>query len=528
MRKFLLACSSGLLFALGWPTYGIPLLLFFAFVPLLVMEHEIRRSDTKRKKLKIFGLAYTAFFIWNLITTSWLIYASIFGASFAIFVNSALMALAFLIYHLAAKRSSINRGLLFLIVLWISFEKLHLGWEFSWPWLNLGNGFSEVITWIQWYEFTGTFGGTLWVLLVNSFVYKSVLAYQSSPSRQLIKKKSIVLVLMIFIPIGVSLVQYATYEHEGDDLNVLILQPNIDPYEEKYALENLDIINLFNDMISSEITDSTDLIVAPETVFAQNVPLKTFETSLLLNEIKKLRGNNLKTDLLTGVSFIDVFQNPQFIKSQTNQYNANTWYDDYNSAVLLNKSDSVQYYHKSKLVVGVENFPYQSVLKPILGDAMIDLGGTVAMKTTQDERGVFVMSDTLFKAAPIICYESVYGEFVTGYVRNGANFLAIVTNDAWWNETQGHKQHLSYARLRAIEARRDIVRSANTGISAIINSRGNVTSKLGYGEKGVLTGPLKTNTRETFYVLAGDYIARISVFILIFVFLITFFRKPRP
>ena len=195
--------------------------------------------------------------------------------------------------------------------------------------------------------------------------------------------------------------------------------------------------------------------------------------------------------------------------------------------MLINTNNNVQLYHKSKLVVGIENFPYQGVLKPILGDAMIDLGGTVAMKTTQSNRDVFTASNGKSKAAPIICYESVYGEFVTGYVRNGADFLAIVTNDAWWNNTQGHKQHLSYARLRAIETRRDIARSANTGISAFINAKGEITKSLVYDTQGALAGSVTLNKKQTFYVLAGDYIARIAIFIALFVFLITFFRRKK-
>ena len=159
---------------------------------------------------------------------------------------------------------------------------------------------------------------------------------------------------------------------------------------------------------------------------------------------------------------------------------------------------------------------------------MIDLGGTVSMKTTQSDREVFTAANGKFKAAPIICYESVYGEFVTGYVRHEANFLAIITNDAWWNTSQGHKQHLSYAKLRAVETRRDIVRSANTGISAIINAKGDITSRLAYGEKGALAGQLTSNSKTTFYVMAGDYIARISLFILVFVGLIGFFRRKKP
>ncbi|MEY8848367.1 apolipoprotein N-acyltransferase [Psychroserpens sp. XS_ASV72] len=529
MNRILLAISSGLLFALGWPTYGFPLLLFFAFVPLLIAEQNIRQSETKRKGLKVFGLAYLTFVLWNLITTSWLVYASVFGAAFAVFVNSALMALLFLIYHKYAKRISTNRALLFLVALWISFEKLHLNWEFSWPWLNLGNGFSEHITWIQWYEYTGTFGGTLWILLVNVLVFKGVLNYLSSKSKSVIKSMVIKLALMIGIPIILSSIMYVNYSHEGETINIIALQPNIDPYSEKYQMSNLKFEELFVELSDSKITDSTDLIMTPETFFAESTHLSRFDNSLLRNRLERYVSKHPQVNILTGISFIDFFNDKNRIRKETNTYKfrPNTWYDDYNSAIFINTSDSIAQYNKSKLVVGIENFPYQNILKPIIGDAMIDLGGTVAMKTTQDSRGVFTASNGKFKTGPVICYESVYGEFVTGYIRNGANFLSIITNDAWWNESQGHKQHLSLARLRAIETRRDIARSANTGISAIINARGDITTRLGYGKKGALAGQVVTNDYKTFYVLAGDYIARISIFIMLFVFLIGFFRKKR-
>ena len=149
---------------------------------------------------------------------------------------------------------------------------------------------------------------------------------------------------------------------------------------------------------------------------------------------------------------------------------------------------------------------------------MIDLVGTVAMKTTQEERSVFELNRGS-STAPIICYESVYGEYVTGYVKNGADFLTIITNDAWWSDTQGHKQHLNYAKLRAIETRRSIVRSANTGISAFINEKGDITQTLGYAEIGSLRGEVTLNNKETFYVKHGDYIARVAHLLALFLFL---------
>jgi apolipoprotein N-acyltransferase len=174
--------------------------------------------------------------------------------------------------------------------------------------------------------------------------------------------------------------------------------------------------------------------------------------------------------------------------------------------------------------VGVENFPYKSLLQPILGDAMIDLGGTVSTKTTQTERSVFTNVKGV-SLAPIICYESVYGSYVSDYVTNGAQFLAIITNDAWWNNTQGHKQHLSLARLRAIENRKWIARSANTGISAIINPTGDIVQSLGYDKEGVLKGKVYPNDTITFYAKQGDYLARIAIFMGLAVLLVGLFRN---
>ncbi len=527
MNRILLALLSGLLLAFGWPTYGFPPILFFAFVPLLMVELQLRSSETKRKSLKVFGYSYLSFFLWNLITTNWLRFADVFGASFAILVNSALMATVFLLYHKYAKRQSQNRSLLFLVVLWISFEKLHLVWEFSWPWLNLGNAFSEYYTWIQWYEFTGTFGGTLWVWLLNILIFKSLMKVEKDQIKVVLKPLVLKCVAIIGIPVFISLMMYKNYEHDGKPVNLMVLQPNIDPYSEKYNMTNMKFSELMFELSNSKLTDSIDFIITPETFFAENTRLPKFKNALLKRRLQRFIDQHPNVNLLTGISFIDVFHDPSKVRSETNQYNATTWYDDYNSAIMLNATGAVQQYNKSKLVVGIENFPYQDLLKPILGDIMIDLGGTVAMKTTQDDRSVFTSSNSEYKVGPIICYESVYGEFVTGYVRNDANFLAIITNDAWWNTTQGHKQHLSYARLRAIETRRDIARSANTGISAFINARGDIIQRLDYNEKGALAGQLTTNDKVTFYVKAGDYIARISLFVLLFMFLIGFFRRPK-
>jgi apolipoprotein N-acyltransferase len=169
-----------------------------------------------------------------------------------------------------------------------------------------------------------------------------------------------------------------------------------------------------------------------------------------------------------------------------------------------------------------------NVLKPLLGDAMLNLGGTVASLGTDKERVAFSNPYNKGKLAPIICYESIYGEFVTDYVKKGANFLGIMTNDSWWGVTEGHKQLLSYAKLRAIETRREIARAANSGISAHINAKGEVTADTFYGDQTALFAKVNLYDTMTFYTRAGDLLSRFSIFalgFLLFYYLIEWFKK---
>ena len=525
MKSLLFALISGFLLALGWPTYGFPLLLFFGFVPLLMATRSIRLSGAKRKGLSVFGLAYLTFFIFNICTTWWLYYSTAFGMWFAVLANALLMAIVWQLYYFVSKKQSFKVSLIFLLCIWMLFEKLHLSWEFSWPWLNLGNAFATYTGWIQWYEYTGTFGGTLWIWLGNFIIFSAVLKYQIYKERPILIRAGIQFALLLFIPIVISQFILRSYDEKIDPVDVVILQPNIDPYTEKYNTTNERIADLLFSQASEVLTQKTDFLIAPETVLAEGfgVDLRNFRYTPERIKAMDFLSKYPHLNYLAGIQFYRLYHDENNIIPTSNflgkdRMGEPIWGDFFNSAILLNSKDTSQIYHKSKLVVGVENFPYQSFLKPLLGDVMLDLGGTVAMKTKQENRSIFEGTDST-AVAPIICYESVYGEFVTGYVQNGAQFLAVITNDAWWQDTQGHKQHLNYARLRAIETRRSIARSANTGISAIINQKGEIEKQLGYGIQGTISGSLNKNEEVTFYVKYGDFLARMAIFPAIFIFL---------
>ena len=182
-------------------------------------------------------------------------------------------------------------------------------------------------------------------------------------------------------------------------------------------------------------------------------------------------------------------------------------FDAYNAALLVRADGSHEDYNKSKLVPGVELMPFENVLGSLAGLAL-DLGGTTGSLGTQEDREVMLASGEHLRLAPIICYESIYGDHVAAHVRNGANLLVIMTNDGWWGNTPGYHQHLLYGKLRAVETRRDVARSANTGISCFIDQRGDLHQPTGWWVPTAIKGTVHTRSDLTFYVRHGDYIGK--------------------
>ncbi len=518
-KNILLALLSGILFSLGWPTAGFPLFLFFAFVPLFFMEQDFLKNKLQKG---LFWYIYLAFFIWNLTQTWWIVKATVFGGIFAIVVNSLLMTLVFYIFHIVRKRLPEKMALAFFVFLWISFEKFHLNWDFSWPWLNLGNGFSEWSKWIQWYEYTGAFGGALWLLLTNIMIFRWLNSYLRTKNKYILMVGVFNTLIYILVPIALSLYIYHHYHERGSSVKVSILQPNLDPWTEKFKYNNVQLTQNLLEIANP----SADLIIAPETAISRYIEIKQFTNSRPYYILKRFAKKN-QTNLLTGVDFIHWYNfKDKNIPVTANTTSKGRYFDMYNSAVLLSPFDTVQIYHKSKLVVGAEYTPFQRFLQPLIGDWVTKtIGVSLGSNVTQKEPSVFKVPGTPIKVAPIICYESVYGAYVARYVRKGANLLAVITNDGWWGNTQGHRQHLSIARLRAIESRRDVVQSANTGISAHINQKGEIVQQLGYNKRGSILAKVHLNEKLTLYSQQDDYIARVAIFMAVLLFLYTFSRK---
>jgi apolipoprotein N-acyltransferase len=522
ITKLLLALLTGLLMTFGWPEHGFPLLLFFGFVPLLLVEHEQWKNRKGNSWFGVFGYAYLAFLVWNALTTYWIYNSTLVGAIAAIVLNTLFMALVFTAFHITHRNMISGKGrYLALIGYWLSFEFLHLRWDLNWPWLNLGNGFAAYNKWIQWYEFTGIFGGTLWILLANILIFFVLRdAFEKKITKRLFWIRSGIIVLLIAVPLIISFVMYRNYNEKTVPVDVVVVQPNVDPYNEQYELEPAVILGRMLALAQMKADSNTQFVVCPESALQEYVWEDRFEQSQSLRSLRQFNSQYKQLSFVTGMSTRKFFEEGEPLSLTARKFrNREGYYDSYNTALFVRHDSTFQKYHKSKLTPGVEKMPYPQLFK-FLENYAIDLGGTIGSLGTDKERKPFVVNDTL-RIAPCICYESVYGEFMNGFIRNGANLIFVITNDGWWGNTPGHRQHLLFSSLRAIETRRSIARSANTGISCFINQRGDIQQRTAYWAPAVIRQQINANTGLTFYVKYGDYIGRIGLLLAALMFLLT-------
>ena len=519
LPSVILSLLSGLLLYAACPTSPFTFLIFVAFIPLLYLE----RRGIRRKQF--FGWVYLTMLIWNVAATWWVWNASAPGSIAAFIANSLLMCLPWLGFHWVRARAGDRLGYLSLIAFWLSFEYLHLqNWGLSWPWLTLGNVFAARPTWIQWYCFTGTSGGSLWILVINILLFR--LFWDWRAKRYHFRGTAAVLLCPFFLSLAAHYFAGPTVmASPNGENNVVIVQPNIDPYE-KISTGTIDAqLQKLLRLSASAVDTNTLLLVWPETaVYSEYGFLEdSLRQNFFLNPLWDFLRRHPRLNLLTGVESGRIFK----AKHSATAFripNTDNYYEGYNAAVLMDSLGPVQFYHKSKLVPGVETLPpYLHFL-----DSWFEkFGGTTAGYTGQDDRTVLAENGHYYRIAPGVCFESIYGEFMSRYMANGAGVIAIITNDGWWGNTPGYRQHESYARLRAIENRRYVLRSANTGVSCIIDPWGNIIDYRPWDTTAVIKRSVPMCGGLTLYDRFGDLISKIALVVAAFLLAYTIFKRIR-
>ena len=506
MKNLFLSLLSGLLMAFSWPSIGFAPLIFISFIPLFCLEQNVKNI----KELFIYSVI--TFLLFNCITTYWVYYSTSIGAYVAFSLNSILMTLPIVMFSYIKKITNSRFGFIVLILGWISFEYFHLNWDLSWPWLTIGNVFADLPYLIQWYEHTGFLGGSLWVLLVNTILF---ISYEN----RFRKKFLIYTSLILFIPIIYSCYLYNSTNYLNNKyLNVLIIQPNIDAYK-KYDQDPYSNLNKFISQVKSDIRQDIDLVVGPETALTFSIPEHRLESHQCILQLRKLQQEYNKLNILIGATTWRILDEKEV--SETSRYDPKSkiYYERYNSVLFIPKYGKVRVYHKSRLVPGVEKMPFPKILDP-LAELIVDLGGTSGSLGSDNKSNLFNINNGI-SISPLVCYESVYGELDI----SNSNLIAVVTNDGWWKNTAGYKQHFSYSKIRAIENRKFVVRSANTGVSGVIDFKGKVQKFTKWNKKTNIIAKVFINKDKTFYSQFGDYVGRISAFLYIILILTVMVKR---
>lgn len=525
-NPFILSILGAVCMWAGWPTSPFVPLIFVGMSVFLFSAH--RMVEDNYSSVKYFGVMCFGLLLWNVLGSWWIYNSTFAGMAMAVIGNTLLMYLPFMFYRMASRLSLEKLAPFVFLVVWLGYEYLHQNWALNWPWLTLGNGLAYYPEIVQWYEFTGAHGGSLWVLVVAL----TLLPFFKQTAG---KKQFIPLGLVALIPLVASYFTVARNEEllssYEDTSEIVVLQPNFNTYTQKNGPDRVSPSNqVIQMMIESrkQLTQNTEFLIWPETAINGIGPIqeKMFHKTNQYKLLQTLLNDFPNLTLLSGLNGYNVCED-QTNHSEFASYfmsgRDTIYYESYNSALMM-QIDSVSFYHKSKFVPGAEQIPFPWLIKPI----SVLLGGVNFGHSFGQKEALPFTGKMGTKISPAICYESIFGEYMTGFVNNGAHVHAIMTNDDWWHNTEGHKHHFLYAGLRAIETRREIARSANTGTSGFFDVYGHYKQETDYRVGAVLREEMKKFAGLTFYVKYGDYLSRTACYLAVILMLSLFVKRVTP
>lgn len=553
---WLAALASGLLYCACFAPFDQAWLCWFALTPLLAALWFSERN-VRRRGLRDFLLGYVAgvTFFWTVfswLTTvtvpGWILvgaYMAIYPALWAWFcgmlrpgrrdvTRKEPVGLDAVTERLAAKRraeagalpvaepppspwagspwlsSFGNLRLAFLVAAgWVTVEMLRGVVFTGWGWNTLGSALHAQWAMIQIVEYTGVPGLSFLVAFVNVIVLaitaRFIVEARVKPVRPHFELTLTMAALLGIVAFGFRAMQIPM---PSQTVRVAAVQPNI-PREEKFNPRFAQAtFDKFTRLSQVALPSRPDLLVWPES----SMPGPVMHDALSYEFVTGFVANT-KVDLLLGA--ID--------QDEAAAYNA--------ALLVSDAGRHVQLYRKVHLVPFGEYVPGRHTLPGlarIVGDQVPEDFGFGR------EHTVFKMTGKEVQVAPLICFEDTIGELTRQFVLRGATLLANVTNDGWFLESAGSRQHLANAVFRCVETRLPMVRSANTGVTCFINHLGRVTQILlddtgSQFTEGVLTGDVKVPIayQPTFYVRYGELFEKSCAILTAFVALFLAWRAIR-
>lgn len=517
-KDFWLRLFCGVCFGLAFPPVNFYPLIYIGIALLI---REIIECKTYNEVLR---KTYAIFFWFNVVATSWICLSGFRqNAERFLIVAGILTLLAHPIffwlpvsafYKVYRSLKNFRFKYLYLIsfpFIWVTFEYLHTLTQFSFPWLTLGNTQTYNLSKIQFIEYTGVYGLSFWICTIGILVFYFIEKQREAGWRNFNIKTYLLIIFIIVLylmPDAYTFIMKSPAKYSNaftnGEINVGVVQPNADPWE-RWGGKQMQYVTEYVDMIKTlkEKNPQTELIILPETAI-------TFYLFNSVNIEKYLKIKNFvdstNTPLLIGMPYYKVYKDSLKAPADAKRSSEGLYYDTFNAALLFEKNktqDEYQVYKKNKLVMGGERVPYQEVLG-FLKDYVSWQVGISQWQIGKDTINFTLENGVQFNTA--ICYESVYPEYFSKFVKKGADFCTIITNDAWWGKLFGTYQHNQFAILRAVENRRWIARSANTGISDFIDPYGNKYEETDINVRASFTGKIGIIKEKTFYTEHGDWL----------------------
>jgi len=505
-----LAGITGVMLGCSFPPSALGVLASVALVPLLIVigaQHRLRA---------VLGYTYVAMLVFHAITLNWTggyqhghdAYMMIAGAVTMV-VHPVFYFLPLGAYHLIRTRLGTSSGLFALPLLWVGYEYSHSLSEWSFPWLTLGNSQSYDLAAIQFIRWTGVYGLSLWLLVLN--VVALILVSRLADGRWVLRSRQVMICGGIWIGLFLlpRLEGTLTLAGSPQDLQqpfaVGMVQPNLDPWE-KWSGGGDQTLELYRHLTDSMVSlprcRQLNLILWPETAIPfyliASIPNPRQQT--LQAWIDSL-GIPLLSGLPQAVIYEDSSAAPPSAKRSPR---TGLRYDSFNAAAFFQPGSSeTPWYGKMKMVPFAERVPYADLFHSV---NFLQWGVGIGGWQIGPDTTVFVDQRTGARFSTLICYESTYPGFASEFVKRGAQLLCIITVDSWWGTMSGAYQHFQFAIFRAIENRRWIARCALGGISSFIDPYGRVHQQTGLLEQALVCGEVGLSDTRTFYTRHGDWL----------------------
>jgi apolipoprotein N-acyltransferase len=518
---------SGILLGLSFPPYKT---WFLAYLGIIILLYLILSSE---KLKQVFRRGYFTILVFNIVTVYWVsgwqsndIFLKLGGIA-TMLVHPLFFMLPVFLTYFVYKMFGRNTALILFPFLWVGYEYFDNLWQFAFPWIELGNTETYNLNRIQYIEYTGVHGISFLICVISTILYFVIFNIASGKWKKASIKTAcsfIIIVMLIIFPniysgriLGDNNIynKYYSFPDSTKIIKSCIVQPNIDPFE-KWKKQNSpdSLVDSYITRLNDALRFNPQLIVLHET----STPYYFFEEYYYNNTQKFINFvNGSGKYLLMGIPHLYYYPDSASAPRDSRVTKSGKRNDAFNSAVLLepNKSGNEYTIHKKvKLVPFSERVPYQEYF-PFMQN-IIKWGVGISSWQKGTELVMFNMNNPVLKPkakfATLICYESVFGEYVSEAVKNGAEFLVIITNDGWWGMSPGPVQHKQYAVLRAVENRKWIIRAAQTGISCFIDPLGYETDRIDLNTEGIIVRDIYANSEQTFYSRNGDVIGEIGFY----------------